>query len=105
MVGRGFGLAFQIRQITHHTGDVAGGFDVVLRHRNRAVVDDERGTNNALDLLAIVILLAECSVSFHDLLVDVGKQREVQVVVLLNSASFSGLSGEMPTTSMPSSLS
>ena len=94
-------------QVAPQLGDVPGGRDVVLRHRDLALlVDDERRADDALNGLAVHRLLAEGAPGREHLAVGVGQQREGQLLGRRGTwRASSGLSGEMPTTSSPASLS
>src|SRR4051795_11561960 len=70
-------------EVAAQLGDVAGGLDVVLREEDLAVlVDDDRGADDALDQLAVELLLAEGGVLLHHDLVRVGEQRDRQAAAL-----------------------
>ena len=61
---------------------MAGGLDVVVRLADGAIrLDQEGGADNALDDLAVVLLLPKRAVGGHDRLIWVREQREVELVV------------------------
>ena len=93
-------------QLAPQFRDVTSGLDVVLRDGDLALlVDDERRADDALHGFAVHRFFAERAPRGQDLAVGVGQQRERQLSASRNLASFSGLSGEMPTTSRPAPLS
>ena len=81
-------------QVAAQLGDVPGGLDVVLRHRDLALlVDDERRADDALNGLAVHRLLAEGAPRGEHLAVRVGQQREGQFLVVAELGELGRLVG------------
>ena len=93
-------------QFSDDPGDVSGGAHVVEREFDGAVgTDEEGGADHAFDDFAVVLFLPKGTPFFEHVFVGVGEQGKGEVVFLAEGTSLSTVSGEMPTTSIPRSLS
>jgi len=78
----------------HHARDVSSGLHIVVGLADGAIrLHEESGTDNALDHLAVVLLLPEGAIRGHDGLIRIRKQREVEIVVIAELRQRLGLIG------------
>ena len=89
-------------EVAPELGHVAVCLDVVLRYPDPPLfVDDERRADHALDGLAVQLLLAEGAVGVSACRSGSDSRVIVRPSRSRNLASFSGWSGEIPSTGSP----